>query len=212
MKGKPCGLSSPYIGDEWVVPYDEWPKDLQEEYSYNPDKAKEMLAEAGFPNGFETNIVADSADANIELLEIIKAEFMDIGVDMEIRTMDLAAFRSWVSTGKHDAMAFSSRQATSFGPLDALSLRTYTHPMDYTHNNNDHFVSLVAEIHKAPTMDEARTLIKEADKYSLEQHWAAYVCPTVIPIVWQPYLKGYNGESTQNNWIGFIPARVWLDK
>ena len=45
----------------WGFPYDQWPQDLKDEYAYNPTAAKQLLAAAGYPNGFKTDIVADNA-------------------------------------------------------------------------------------------------------------------------------------------------------
>ena len=45
----------------WGFPYAEWPQDLKDEYAYNPVAARKLLADAGYPNGFKTNIVADTA-------------------------------------------------------------------------------------------------------------------------------------------------------
>ena len=81
-------LSSLY--SEWVTPYEEWPAELQEVYSYNPEKARELLAEAGHPDGFQTNIVI-AMGGDSSLIQAIKAEFLDIGVDMEINAMDSAS-------------------------------------------------------------------------------------------------------------------------
>jgi ABC-type transport system substrate-binding protein len=39
----------------------EMPAEVKDMYTYNPDKAKELLAEAGYPNGFKTDIVDDVA-------------------------------------------------------------------------------------------------------------------------------------------------------
>jgi len=42
-------------------PYSQWPASLQAQYAYNPTQAKQLLAAAGYPNGFNTDIVVDSA-------------------------------------------------------------------------------------------------------------------------------------------------------
>lgn len=62
---------------------------------YDLEKAKELLAEAGYPNGFQTNIVAPQGfyTKDREVLEYIKAQFAQIGIDMDIRLLDPAA--SW---------------------------------------------------------------------------------------------------------------------
>ena len=75
--GTPCGLVSPE-NKGWALPYDEWPAKVKEEYTYNPVRARELLAEAGYPDGFETHLMAF---ADIKLFEAIKAMFADIGVN-----------------------------------------------------------------------------------------------------------------------------------
>ena len=71
----------------WGFPYEEWPQDLKDEYAYNPTAAKKLLADAGYPNGFKTNVVADTA-WDMDLLQIVKSYFADVGIDMEIRPME----------------------------------------------------------------------------------------------------------------------------
>ena len=56
----PSTLTSRYMKG-WGFPYEEWPQDLKDEYAYNPTAAKKLLADAGYPNGFKTNVVADTA-------------------------------------------------------------------------------------------------------------------------------------------------------
>ena len=58
---------------------------VQELYSYNPEKAKQLLTEAGFPDGFKTKVTVPSAPVErAEEVAIIKNMWADIGVDLEI--------------------------------------------------------------------------------------------------------------------------------
>ena len=57
----------------WYTPYAQWPASLQQAYAYNPTNAKALLAAAGYPNGFNTDIDVPTnedpaPDANIRVL------------------------------------------------------------------------------------------------------------------------------------------------
>ena len=95
----------------WGLPYEDWPQDLKDEYAYNPMAAKKLLADAGYPDGFKTNIVADVA-GDMDLLQIVKSYFARVGIDMEIRPMESAALVALSNRQKHDQMA-----CRSGGPL-----------------------------------------------------------------------------------------------
>jgi len=44
------------LPDRVGLPYNQWPQDLKDEYTYNPGLAKKLLADAGYPKGFKTHI------------------------------------------------------------------------------------------------------------------------------------------------------------
>ena len=67
----PCTLTSRYMTG-WGFPYEEWPQDLKDEYAYNPKMAKKFLADAGYADGFKTNVIVET-DADLGLLNIIKS-------------------------------------------------------------------------------------------------------------------------------------------
>jgi len=52
-------------------PFSQWPASLQAQYAYNPTQAKQLLAQAGYPNGFNTDIVVDSG-WDMSLLGIVR--------------------------------------------------------------------------------------------------------------------------------------------
>ena len=87
----------------WGFPHEEWPHDLKDEYNYDPAAARRLLAESGYPNGFKTNLVADTA-GDMNLLKRVQSYLSQIGIDMEIRPMETNDWNDFVIGRKHDQM------------------------------------------------------------------------------------------------------------
>lgn len=58
-----------------------------EGYEYNPEKAEEALAAAGFPDGFSTELYVMNVDPNPRIAQAIQQDLSKIGVDAEIRSL-----------------------------------------------------------------------------------------------------------------------------
>jgi peptide/nickel transport system substrate-binding protein len=57
-------------------------------YEYNPDKAKQLLTEAGYPNGFETSLVFapdGSVTSEAELAQAVVADLAKVGVTVKLQ-------------------------------------------------------------------------------------------------------------------------------
>ncbi len=57
-----------------------------EGYPYDPEAARELLAEAGFPDGFSTTLYAYNVSPNDRIAQAIQQDLAQIGVDVEVRT------------------------------------------------------------------------------------------------------------------------------
>lgn len=56
-------------------------------YQYNPERAKQLLAEAGFPNGFTTTTECIAVDPQPKLCESFQQDLSKIGVTVEVKTL-----------------------------------------------------------------------------------------------------------------------------
>ncbi|MEF2071506.1 ABC transporter substrate-binding protein [Consotaella aegiceratis] len=58
-----------------------------EGYAYDPDQAKQMLADAGFPDGFETELYVMNTDPNPRIAQAIQQDLSKIGIKADIKAL-----------------------------------------------------------------------------------------------------------------------------
>jgi ABC-type transport system substrate-binding protein len=56
-------------------------------YGYDPSKARALLAQAGYPDGFKTTFFTDNVDPNPKLAQAIQADFAAVGVQADIKVV-----------------------------------------------------------------------------------------------------------------------------
>ena len=99
------GLAIPAKGP---IPPTLWSYDDSiEDYAYDPELAKQLLAEAGYPNGFETTLWALPVPRPYipdghALAEVLQAELRNIGIEASIVTDDWRPYLERTETGEHD--------------------------------------------------------------------------------------------------------------
>jgi peptide/nickel transport system substrate-binding protein len=72
--------------------------------NYNPTKAKQLLAEAGYPDGFKTSILAMNT-SDKDILITMQSYLKDVGITAEISLMDRALFSKTMHDGWHNGIA-----------------------------------------------------------------------------------------------------------
>jgi len=75
-------------------------------YEFNPEKAKKLLAEAGYPNGFETTLWAMPVSRPYmfdprKIAEAIQSYLLEVGVDAKIHSEDWGTYLQKTEAGKH---------------------------------------------------------------------------------------------------------------
>lgn len=68
-------------------------------YTYDPAKAKQLLAAGGYPNGFSMTLMYGSRGANEQVNTLIQSDFRKIGVDVKLEKLEYAAFLAIFAKG-----------------------------------------------------------------------------------------------------------------
>ncbi len=215
----PAALTSRYMAG-WGFPYEAWPQDLKDEYAYNPSEARKLLTDAGYPNGFKTNIVVQ-ADSDMGLLQIVKSYFAQIGIGMEIRIMETVDWNAFVAHGhKHDQMAHRT-----VGPLGHTSAPNHDLTLfrkggrsNWAMVNDPVFNAFLPKALNAASVDEIKKVIKDANEYVARQHFTISLLQPKAYSLCQPWIKGFNGQfgsawahGSGPAMLSFYLARFWID-
>ncbi len=74
-------------------------------YGYDPTKAKRLLAEAGYPNGFKTTLWTPKGRylKDYELAQAIQQQLRDVGIDAKLETFDWGTYLSTLRKPKEEA-------------------------------------------------------------------------------------------------------------
>ncbi len=133
---------------------------------YNPERAKELLAEAGYPNGFSTTLWVNENQGRIEICQAIMAMLMDIGVECKLESMEFGSYISRTSAGEHELACFG--WTTSSGDAD-YTYYSLEHSSQQGAPGNRSFIS---DPEVDQLIEDARSSSDEATRKELYQKLA----------------------------------------
>ena len=217
----PVSMTSLYEAG-WGFPYTQWPQDLKDQYAYNPTKAKQLLTDAGYPNGFTTTDVVDVA-ADINLINIIQSYFAAIGITMNVQQMDSASYSSWLNGLKNTQLTQKSIgiQGVTTEPTRQLQRYNSTYPSNICHVNDPVFDAFYPTALAATTLDGVKAVVKQMNQYVAQQHFSISLLQPSYFALNQPWLKGYSGQTRSLgcgsagdgiHLLFFYGSRFWIDK
>ena len=223
-RGTVAPIPSSLTGRElagWGFPYEDWPQELKNEYAYNPAAAKKLLAEAGYPDGFKTNIVANTS-ADMKLLDLVKSYFAAVGIDMEIRPMESTDWTAFVITNrKHDQLAYAAVNpyGHSYEPTRQLNRLHTGYSSNHLMISDPVFDAYLPKATAAASETEIKQILKDANERVVRQHFAISLLKPMQYSLHQPWFKGYHGQfgsvcspAGSPQLLFFYPARFWIDQ
>lgn len=173
-------------------------------YNYDPAKAKKLLAEAGFPNGFKLTLsYPTSGSGNMQpgpMNQLLQSDLAKVGITVELKPVEWATMISSMGAGKipDDAMAINVSLTfiqESFWSLFFSSTGPYAGLTHYTNPQIDALLGKAA----STTDDTARAAIYTQIGKLLD-----------ADAVWLDIVNDRNPRTLAPNVKGFIEPKSWF--
>ena len=159
------GVASPLFATE-----DSWAYNTEAElYEYNPELAKKMLAEAGYPNGFET--VINTIEKNQAIAVAMQACLQEIGITATINVMDSSEMSAKQQSDNIEGlimgngssqMDFTNNYIRLYSSEGIKNLGIIDYPKDYE--------EALFGAREAKTIDEKKVLLQKAAKMLVQDY------------------------------------------
>jgi peptide/nickel transport system substrate-binding protein len=195
-----------------VDPLNPYFVDLANAVPYDPAKAKKLLAEAGYPNGFSTVLkVAPQYYYTVRAGEVITDQLAKVGVKVKIEQIEWGQWLDRVFCRPASGCKEPDYDLTIIGHAEAWDIGNYANPKYYFRYDSAKFQDLYAKS-ETTTDDKARR-----DLYVQMQKMLADDAPVVFLFI-HPRLvaakKGVTGiwkdlpiPSNDLSAVGWSPAR-----
>jgi len=166
IDGAMFGYGTP-IGTHFA-PHNPAYVDLTGNSSFDPDKARALLAEAGFPDGFETTLHLPPPSYARRGGEIIAAQLAAVGIKAEITNVEWAQWLETVFKGKNFGLTIVSH-------TEPMDIGIYARPEYYFQYDNKVFQDLMVTLNATTDPDERTKLMQQAQTIISEDYVNGYL-------------------------------------
>jgi peptide/nickel transport system substrate-binding protein len=191
----PVGKGSP-----WYFGYQPYGQDVE--------KAKELLAEAGYPDGFEMELLPTTQyGETVRAAQVLQQQLAQIGIQATINAPEWSEWLELEGNFKYDAYICNWN-----GLIDADQYYYLQHHtglvFNFTGYSNPEFDKLVEEGRAISDFDKRYEIYQQADKILVDDAPYIYMYNKKEIRAYAPYVKGFvvRPDQANNFWT------VWLDK
>ena len=162
MLGQGTPTSQPFGKDSGA-----WTEELENYYSYDPAKAKELLKESGFEG--KVSIDVPTLPGAETLISVMKQQLADVGITLNPGAAITNTFTSDVAAQKYPALFFNLFQGEPTVAIDQIvSTKALYNPFKTT---SPELEAKIAAVRTGGA--DAGKLAQEVNKYVVEQAWFA---------------------------------------
>lgn len=159
-----------------------YPEDLANKYKYDPEKAKQMLAEAG-ASGTEFTITVISLPQNTSMAEIIRNNLEAVGLKPRINVTEVSSFASRQVEGNLGEVFLPLHGLNGLGPVSLINTLPALRKANPSHFYTPEYDSLRKDLVNAKTDENSEKALKKLSEYILDEAFSVPVLQQIGELV-----------------------------
>lgn len=157
--------------------------DLLSNSPYDPDRARALLAEAGFAEGFTTSLKLPPPSYARRGGEIIAAQLREVGITAEITNLEWAQWIEEVFTNKDYGLTIVSH-------TEPMDIGIYANPDYYFQYDNPEFQDLMTRLNATTDPAARSAILGEAQTLIAQDYVNGFLFQLAVPTVAKAGLTG----------------------
>lgn len=173
-------------------------------WPYDPDKARQLLAEAGYPEGFPTSLDTPVGryDQDEAIAYAIAEQLSEVGIEVQVRPYEWGGYVRDRLIPKETAPLFLLGIASRGNGLEDTANLAVDFPFNPTLWHDDEFEELVAQARTTFNRDQRQALLNQAQAIAYEE------APWIW--LWRPY--AFYGVASWLDWKPRADGLIYLYK
>lgn len=176
--------------------------------AYDLEKAKKLLAEAGYPNGFSITLSVDAANSNRDVVTGIQGYLSKIGIQVKLDMLEYASFQNAISKGWTNGMLATARSTVPNLNVSSI-VWTKDSPLHVSVDKTNAFYALYND--SVNSKDYSPALVQKMIRYIYDNVMIIPIYAVSRGEIMQSYVHDTGFYTRQHFWY-WEPANIWLSK
>jgi peptide/nickel transport system substrate-binding protein len=198
---------------DWAIPIDQLGPEGRKLFDHSIPEAKRLLAEAGLPNGFKTQVEAPGTGYGPDFMDSVQITVKNwkaAGIDAELKLKEYGAFISSTIYGKFDHMYLGLRGAWADPESYFYRIMMPGQSMNVLGVNDGKLTDMIKLQRRTFDVAKRKQIVYDIQRYAAEQAYFLSNGSVKVVSAWEPYIKNF-GPNNGFDFGGRMMA-VWIDK
>ncbi|MGY4690589.1 glutathione ABC transporter substrate-binding protein [Salibacterium sp. K-3] len=138
---------------------------------YDPEQAQELLAEAGYEDGFSTTLWTNDDRERQDIAEVVQQQLKEIGVEVELEVLEWGAYLDSTAEGEHDMFILGWSTVTGdadYGMYPLFHSDNFGAAGNRAFYENEEVDSLLEKARRAGDREERKALYEDVMEILVE--------------------------------------------